>query len=63
MRRRILLSIGIAATTTFVAVLSLPVQGQGQNQTIGAGTPGPVTRRLMALFQAAAEAALQGSQP
>ncbi len=39
MRRRILLSIGIAATATFVAILSLPVQGQGQNQTIGAGTP------------------------
>ena len=28
------------------------------DRTIGDGTPGPVTRRLMGLFQAAAEAAL-----
>jgi branched-chain amino acid aminotransferase len=33
------------------------------DRTIGDGTPGPITRRLMALFQAAAEAALQGTQP
>jgi branched-chain amino acid aminotransferase len=30
------------------------------DRPIGDGTPGPITRRLMALFQAAAEAALQG---
>ena len=33
------------------------------DRTIGDGTPGPITLRLMALFQAAAEASLQGSEP
>ena len=38
MRRRILVSSGIAATAVFVAILALPLQGQSRS-TIGAGTP------------------------
>jgi hypothetical protein len=40
MKRQILLMTGVAATAVFVAILSLPLQGQAQSQSvIGAGTP------------------------
>ena len=40
MKRRLLVAVSIAAVSAFVALQSLPLQGQGQNQsTIGAGTP------------------------
>jgi hypothetical protein len=39
MKPRILVSTGILATALFVAILSLPVQGQGQAQPLGAGAP------------------------
>jgi hypothetical protein len=39
MRTRILLSTGIAASAVFIATIAAPVQGQGQNQPIGANTP------------------------
>ncbi len=40
MRRRLLVSSGVLATVTFIAIVSLPLQGQGSaQQTIGANTP------------------------
>jgi len=40
MKRRLLVAASIAAVSAFVALQSMPLQGQGQSQsTIGAGTP------------------------